>query len=68
MAPFGWKVTYAPVGEGNLDWDTILPALVAAGTEWLLVELDECPRDPFDSLSSSLAFLRSRIRETEGLS
>ncbi|MBX3111578.1 MAG: sugar phosphate isomerase/epimerase, partial [Fimbriimonadaceae bacterium] len=20
MAPFGWKVTYAPVGEGNLDW------------------------------------------------
>ncbi|MBS1709458.1 MAG: sugar phosphate isomerase/epimerase [Armatimonadetes bacterium] len=61
MAAFGWKVSYAPVGEGNLDWASILPAFQAAGTEWLLVELDECPRVPFDCLWSSFKFLSTAI-------
>ncbi len=61
MASGGWKVSYAPIGEGNLDWSTILPAFEEAGTDWLLVELDECPRDPFDCLRSSLEFLRSNL-------
>jgi len=61
VSSFGWKVSYAPIGEGNLDWESILPAFEAAGTEWLLVELDECPRDPFDCLVASLAYLGPRI-------
>lgn len=51
----------APVGEGNLDWDHILPAALRAGTTAFIVEQDECRRDPFDCLASSLRFLRPRL-------
>ncbi|MFZ4508401.1 MAG: sugar phosphate isomerase/epimerase family protein [Fimbriimonas sp.] len=50
----------APVGEGNLDWDSILAAAKGAGTQWLVVEQDECQRDPFDCLRSSYEFLKSK--------
>ncbi len=43
----------AEVGEGNLDWVDILSACRAAGTEWLIVEQDECRRDPLESLAIS---------------
>ncbi len=43
----------AEVGEGNLDWPDILSACKEAGTEWLVVEQDECRRDPIDSLGMS---------------
>lgn len=57
----GWEgAKYAPVGEGNLDWDAILDACRAGGTEWLIVEQDVCRRDPYDCLASSLRFLRSQ--------
>lgn len=49
--------TMAAVGEGNLDWDTILPAAVKAGVEVYAVEQDVCRRDPFDCLRSSFQFL-----------
>jgi sugar phosphate isomerase/epimerase len=51
----------AAIGEGNLDWDHLLPALAAAGTEWIAVEQDTCSRDPFDSLQSSFDFLRNHL-------
>ncbi len=51
--------TFAPIGEGNMDWQTILPALADAGTQWCAVELDECRRDPFDCLRSSYDFLNA---------
>jgi sugar phosphate isomerase/epimerase len=51
----------APVGEGNLDWDEILAAFADAGTEWLMVELDTCPRDPFDCLEASAEFLSEKL-------
>jgi sugar phosphate isomerase/epimerase len=47
----------APVGEGNLDWDRIIPVCEAGGTEWYVVEQDECRRDPFDCLASSFEYL-----------
>ncbi|MBN1674466.1 MAG: sugar phosphate isomerase/epimerase [Kiritimatiellae bacterium] len=49
-----------PIGEGNLDWDDIIPACEAAGTEWYAVEQDKCQRDPFDCLKASLEFLTSK--------
>lgn len=61
LIPVEWSVTYAPVGEGNLDWESILAACEEAGTEWLIVEQDTCLRDPFDCLISSLRFLKSRV-------
>lgn len=50
----------APIGEGNLDWDGILPACAAAGVEWYAVEQDEYRRDPFDCLRSSYRYLTAR--------
>jgi len=42
------------VGEGNLEWDTILSACREAGTQWYLVEQDVCQRHPLESLKISL--------------
>jgi sugar phosphate isomerase/epimerase len=56
----GQNTIYAAVGEGNLDWDDILPAFEQAGTEWYCIEQDVCPRDPFDCLRSSFQFLQGR--------
>jgi sugar phosphate isomerase/epimerase len=50
----------AACGEGNLDWESILPACKRAGVEWYAVEQDVCRRDPFDCLRSSYHFLRER--------
>lgn len=51
---------YAEVGEGNLNWDGIIEACQETGIEWGVVELDECPRDPFESLEISLNNLAKR--------
>ena len=53
----GHGLYMAPVGEGNLDWEGILPACVAAGVEWYAVEQDDYLRDPFDCLRSSYEYL-----------
>ena len=53
----GHGVTMAPIGEGNIDWDEIIPACVAAGVEWYAVEQDEYLCDPFDCLRSSFEYL-----------
>jgi sugar phosphate isomerase/epimerase len=48
----------AEVGEGNLNWQRILPACKSAGAQHLLVEQDICYRDPFESLEISLKNLK----------
>ncbi len=53
MAVVEGRVVQAEIGEGNLDWPEILSASRDAGTEWLVVEQDECIRDPLDSLAIS---------------
>ncbi len=51
----------APVGGGNMDFDAIIAACADAGTQHLLVEQDHCyEEDPFDCLTKSYQFLRSR--------
>ena len=54
----GIKDKHMPVGEGEMDWKTILASAKMAGVEWAIVELDECPRDPIDCVQSSFEFLR----------
>jgi sugar phosphate isomerase/epimerase len=51
----------ADVGSGRLAWDELLPAVVAAGAEWLVVEHDH-PRDPIASVRRSREFLGSKMR------
>lgn len=48
----------APIGEGNLPWESILAAGNAAGVEWWCVEQDECHRDAFASVESSYRYLK----------
>ena len=59
LAMHGSEQLFAEVGEGNLEWGAILAACRDAGIEWYLIEQDRCQRDPFDSLSISLANLRA---------
>ena len=42
---------YMEPGEGNLNWPAILKAARAAGITRYIVELDSCPREPFESLA-----------------
>ncbi len=52
---------FAPVGQGNLNWDAILEAAEAAGTRYAFVEQDNCyGRDPFECLAESYAFLTKK--------
>ncbi len=55
------KLTYAPVGEGNIDWDSVIPAGKAAGIQTWIVEQDERRRDSFDCVRSSFEFLSARV-------
>lgn len=46
--------TMAEVGEGNLNWPSILQACRLSGVRYYVIEQDICQRDPFDSLEISL--------------
>ncbi|MEZ0327741.1 MAG: sugar phosphate isomerase/epimerase family protein [Fimbriimonas sp.] len=48
---------FAPIGEGNFNWENIIDAGEDAGVEWYVVEQDTCRRDPFDCLKSSFDYL-----------
>ncbi|MGN0249881.1 MAG: sugar phosphate isomerase/epimerase family protein [Oliverpabstia sp.] len=50
----------AEVGQGNLDWDSIIKTCDESGTKWALVEQDICERDPFDSMKMSYDFLKTK--------
>ena len=54
MAEFKNVVQFAEVGEGNLDFPSIIPAAQAAGAEYMLVEQDELyGRTVWDALQTS---------------
>ncbi|MBU2495929.1 MAG: sugar phosphate isomerase/epimerase [Candidatus Omnitrophota bacterium] len=48
------KQLYLEVGEGNLDWKSIIAACKKAGVKLYAVEQDICQRDPLESLKISL--------------
>lgn len=50
----------AAVGEGNINFEAVINAAADAGTEYLLVEQDDCHgEDPFDCLKRSYNNLRA---------
>ena len=60
MTIVGSDQRMAPVGSGNLNFDRIISAAESIGTEYLLVEQDNCyEEDPFDCLKKSYDYLRS---------
>jgi sugar phosphate isomerase/epimerase len=48
---------FAPVGDGNLDWEDIVTACEESGVEYALVEQDICEKDPFLCLEDSYNYL-----------
>jgi sugar phosphate isomerase/epimerase len=51
---FAALVQFAEVGQGTLDWPSIIDTSLAGGAEYLFVEQDDTyGRDPFDSLAMS---------------
>jgi len=60
MNDFRNVVEFAEVGEGNLDFAEIVPAAIAGGAEYLLVEQDELyGRTVWDALATSHANLNA---------
>ncbi|NJP40381.1 sugar phosphate isomerase/epimerase [Oscillospiraceae bacterium HV4-5-C5C] len=53
IRPEGVSAVMAPVLEGNMNFQAILPALEQAGTRYALVEQDVCQEDPFVCLQKS---------------
>jgi sugar phosphate isomerase/epimerase len=47
-----------PVGDGIVGYERVLPAALAAGTEWLIVEEDDVEGDPFAAVERSLRAVR----------
>ncbi len=57
------KLSFAPVGSGNLDIPAIVSAADAAGCEWFIVEQDDCYGvDPFEALAQSYRYLTTLAR------
>jgi sugar phosphate isomerase/epimerase len=56
-----WRTVMTDIGQGNLDWDRILPAAEEAGCQWFIVEND-LPGDAFAALGASFDYLRPRCQ------
>jgi sugar phosphate isomerase/epimerase len=51
---------FAPIGEGNLNWEAILAAAESSGVEYAMVEQDQCyGEDPFACLATSYRNLKA---------
>lgn len=51
------------LGNGTLNWPAIVRAAEISGCQWFIVEQDDCPADPFDSLAQSWRYLTTHIAE-----
>lgn len=60
MKIVGNDPVFAPVGDGNLDWEDIIAACSEAGVEYALVEQDICEKDPFLCLEDSYSYLSKK--------
>ncbi len=56
---------FAAVGQGVLDWETILPAAQKAGVQWYVIEHDE-PRDPAAVVKAGADYLREHLPADAG--
>ncbi|MBD2845630.1 sugar phosphate isomerase/epimerase [Paenibacillus sp. IB182496] len=61
MAIVNNEQVFAEIGEGNLNYRTIVDACRASGVEWYVVEQDVCRRDPFESLAISFRNLKELV-------
>jgi len=55
------KPLWCEIGEGVLDFKSIIAAAEAAGCQWFAVEQDTCPGDPLESLARSFRYVREQL-------
>ncbi len=61
LKDYAFDAQMAVVGEGNINFDRVFQAAEKAGTEYMLVEQDNCNgEDPFACLARSYAYLKSK--------
>ena len=61
LKDYSYGAKMSVVGEGNINFDRVFAAAEDAGTEYMLVEQDDCyGEDPFDCLKRSYEFLKAR--------
>ena len=61
LKDFTYGRKMAVVGEGNINFDRVFEKAEKGGTQYMLVEQDDCNgEDPIDCLRRSYEFLRSR--------
>ena len=61
LKDFAYGRQMAVVGEGNINFDRVFKKAEAGGTQYMLVEQDDCHgEDPIDCLRRSYEFLKSR--------
>ena len=53
--------SFCPVGDGSVGYEHVVPAAVAAGAEWLLVEQDEVDGSELEAAERSLAALEGFV-------
>lgn len=56
-----FQPTYAEIGYGNLEWPAIIEAAELSGCKWFIIEQDETPGDPFDSLKKSFDYIKQNL-------
>lgn len=60
LKDYGYEQVMLPVGEGNINFDRVFEKAEAGGTQYMLVEQDNCNgEDPFDCLRRSYEFLKA---------
>lgn len=55
------KPTFAPVGQGNINFTAIINTARARGIDNFIIEQDICLQDPFECVKMSMDFLRDLI-------
>jgi sugar phosphate isomerase/epimerase len=60
---FGEVPFMTEVGQGNLDFGTLITEAERDGCQWFIVEQDITPGDPFDSLELSFKYVRDELAE-----
>ena len=56
------EMNFAPLGEGLLDWATIMPAAKASGVKWFIIEHDK-PKDAWSIISTSHQNLQTELKK-----
>jgi sugar phosphate isomerase/epimerase len=55
-------MNFAPLGEGLLDWKTILPAAQESGVKWFIIEHDK-PKDAWSIITTSRRNLAAALEQ-----